>query len=192
MKNPHAEIDQLFKLAEEKIKLVENLDGLPFPAVNQLRYVAFHLLRAEFAPDEKHRESELRKAKNHCQRAIYDASEIGIMHYLNEFALFQNDYRTTTITDVVPDYLEHRRLANEARNFAASITRKSISDHCENQDDQYQKSGEYFEALRKNNEILQEARPELGKKIQRNRRYFLFAITGLTVAILTLIVTILK
>lgn len=74
-----SEISELFESAEAKIKLIEHLDdGLLFSAVNQLRYVSFHILRFHKITDNDLKDEELRKAKNHCQRAIYDAMEIGI------------------------------------------------------------------------------------------------------------------
>ena len=102
-----SEISDLFKLAEKKIKFVENLDeGLLFPAVNQLRYVAFHLLRESEAQDISLKQEELRKAKNHCQRAIYDSVETGITFCLVKIHEFQEDYKLIVVADVVPAYID--------------------------------------------------------------------------------------
>lgn len=185
-----SEISDLFTLAEEKIKLIEHLgNGLKFPAVNQLRYVGFHLFRAELAIGAEKRNNELRKAKNHCQRAIYDAVEVGILYYLDRFKVFQNDYRKECIFDVVLCYHEYRNLANKITNFISSITRDSISDHCNNRGDQYQLSTEYLNRLKEIDEILQSSRDELNKKIRDKRTQAVVSIWSLIVTIVGLVVT---
>jgi hypothetical protein len=40
------------------------------PSVNQLRYVAHHLIKALCSCDERFIESEIDKSENHCYRAI--------------------------------------------------------------------------------------------------------------------------
>lgn len=185
------EVSELFKLAEQKIKLIEHLDGgLPFPPVNQLRYVAFHLLRAESTDDPNAQRDELKKSKNHCQRAIYDAVEVGIMHYLEQLKVFKVDYQTVGITGVIPNYLEFIQIANEAQDFISTITRDSISDHCNNRGDQYSESTRIFKILRDNNAVLEAARIELDKKLDRNRKSFFLTMSGIIIAITGVIVAI--
>ncbi len=125
MKPQLSEISELFVLAKEKIKLIEHLDeGLTFQAVNQLRYVAFHLLRADKTTEENLKKEELRKAKNHCERAIYDAVEPGIVHYLEEIRTFQNDYRMVEITNIIPNYLDISRKADESSGFISEKNKR--------------------------------------------------------------------
>lgn len=184
-----SEISELFSLAEKKIKLIEHLgEGLTFPAVNQLRYVAFHLLRADSATEVDIKKEEYRKAKNHCQRAIYDAVESGLIYYLEEFKIFQNDYKTIIISDVVTDYLEIRIFANEVSDFISVITKESIGDHCNNRGDQYRKSTADFKRLKDYDTLLNNARPELNKKIQKSREKFLMSIAALIIASLGIII----
>ncbi len=138
MSSSLSEISELFSIAEEKIKLTQNLAGeLGFPAINQLRYVAFHLLRAETAVDIDVKNEEYRKAKNHCERAIYDAVESGIIYYLDKIRDFKEDYATVIIPEVLPDYIGICKEAVEANVFISSITRNSVSDHCNNEGDKY-------------------------------------------------------
>lgn len=185
-----SETHSLFTFAEEKIKLIEHLgNGLKFPAVNQLRYAGFHLFRAESASDPEKRNNELRKAKNHCQRAIYDAVEVGILYYLERFKVFQYDYRKECIFDVVLRYHEYRSLANKITNFISSITRDSISDHCNNRGDQYQLSTEYLNQLKEIDEVLQVSRDELNKKIRDRRTQIVLSLWSLILTIVGLIVS---
>ena len=193
MKPQLSEISELFALAEEKIKLIEHLgEGLTFPSVNQLRYVAFHLLRADKAPDENLRKEELRKAKNHCERAIYDAVEPGIVHYLEEIRTFQNDYRMVEITNIIPNYLDISRKADESSGFILERIKDSISDRSNNQGDQYQEATSLFEGLKEAVKLLSYARPELNKKLRKYRLMFLVSVATLIVAAMGVIVSLMK
>ncbi len=192
MKAILAEISELFKLAEEKIKLIENLEdgGLPLPAINQLRYVAFHLLRAENIVEDKIKDEELRKAKNHCQRAIYDAIEIGIIHLLDKIKVFQMDYKLVSIVDIVPSYIPICKRADEITYFLSEASRRSIEDHSNNRGDYYEKSNELFNELQENVKLLDYSRPELNKKLQKSRITFIISISALIASFLSVIIAI--
>ena len=193
MKPQLSEISELFALAEEKIKLIEHLgEGLTFPSVNQLRYVAFHLLRADKTTDENLKKEELRKAKNHCERAIYDAVEPGIVHYLEEIRTFQNDYRMVEITNIIPNYLDISRKADESSGFISERIKDSISDRSNNQGDQYQEATSLFEELKEAVKLLSYARPELNKKLRKYRLVFLVSVATLIVAAMGVIVSLMK
>ncbi|KPZ19804.1 hypothetical protein [Pseudomonas syringae group genomosp. 3] len=111
-----SELVRLFRLAEEKIKLVENLNHvLSIPAINELRYAGFHM--AQFLAGGANAEGELNKAENHCKRAIYDAVEAGVTHQLEVIAQFQYDFRLLIISETVPGYLKIQEQANEARDL---------------------------------------------------------------------------
>ena len=201
------EISSLFAYAEQKIKKIEYFaDGVSFPAVNQLRYVAFHLLRSEqlrngdegLNEDELH--DELKKAKNHCQRAIYDANEAGVVYYLERIRKFKEDYESETIPDIVPNYISHLVKAREIKNFLWVVGKKSLSERAEGLnriDDKekgnndYQKSDEYLIQLQEIDDILDLARPELNKKIDERRKKMLITISVLAIGILGILVTIL-
>ena len=193
MKPQLSEISELFALAEEKIKLIEHLgEGLTFPSVNQLRYVAFHLLRADKTTDENLKKEELRKARNHCERAIYDAVEPGIVHYLEEIRTFQNDYRMVEITNIIPNYLDISRKADESSGFISERIKDSISDRSNNQGDQYQEATSLFEGLKEAVKLLSYARPELNKKLRKYRLVFLVSVATLIVAAMGVIVSLMK
>lgn len=191
MDNLLSEIDYLFVLAEQKIKAIEHLDGgLYLPAVNQLRYVAFHLLRSEKSASEDIKKEELRKAINHCQRAIYDAVECGTTHYLEKIKIFQEDYARVIIPDIIPNYVEITKLANDASDFISKITRESISDHCNNRGDQYKESSAFFDKLKIQSELLESSRPELNKKLQKDREKLVILLGTFVLTAVGILVTI--
>lgn len=172
---------------------------MPFPPVNQLRYVAFHILKANSANSANNdglEEDELEKAKNHCQRAIFDASEIGIIYYLWEVKVFQQDYRKAEITNIVPNYFDICTKANDANDFIQKMTKETISNHSDSRTKQYQESVAIFDGLANSVKLLTVARPEMNKRIESERRAALVEVKHLrngriavVIAIITLILT---
>ncbi|MBC3832307.1 hypothetical protein H8K33_12355 [Undibacterium amnicola] len=179
------EIERLFVKAEQKIKTIEHCgDGLDIPSINELRYVARHLLTAL----QKSNLEELTKAKNHVKRALYDACEVLIISNLEEIKQFQNDYRLIAVTDVIKNYAELMSSAEEARSFIQETEEGSREDY-------YDKCSELVETLKRINTTLNAARSDLNVKISDRRttttRWFigigitlLIAIIGATVTYL--------
>ena len=104
-----------FDVAEQYIKdaeifvhtfaeiLTDDLQGILFPAVNELRYAGFHAAKALLLEDRAQEESYV-SALRHCYRACYDALDIQIQYCLTECRRFQNEYRLISISDVVKNY----------------------------------------------------------------------------------------
>lgn len=66
----------IFKEAEKQLKHSEHdTNELSIPSINQLRYVAFHLVESFAFQDSDKIEEELNKAINHAQRARYDREQ---------------------------------------------------------------------------------------------------------------------
>ena len=124
-----------FDLAEQRIKRAESRTGKnPFPAVNELRYAGRHVLCAQ--GDREHpgeadevvdhedrdlryegRANELRRAKDHCRRARYDAIEFEALVHIKAIELFTRDYRLVSLSgDTEKRYNEARALAVKAAN----------------------------------------------------------------------------
>jgi len=198
-----AEVSKLFALAEKKIKQIEHLgQGILFPSVNQLRYVAFHLIRiinkkSDITEDVI--KNEIYEAKYHCQRAIYDASEGGIIYYLEEIRIFKKDYKLVIIPDIVDSYLDICKLANEANDFIIERSKQSIGDHSDKEietthndfkSESYNDADNYFQKLGEAYLKLDIARTELNKKINNNRFILITSIITIIIGLLSIIVTI--
>ncbi len=159
-RTPANELVRLFRLAEEKIKLVENLNHvLSIPAINELRYAGFHM--TQFLAGGENAAGELSKAENHCKRAIYDAVEAGITHQLEVIAQFQYDFRLLIISETVPGYLTIQEQANEARDLILEARDP------EERAAYYEKCSEHLENLRKAQKKLDLHREDLLKALKR-------------------------
>jgi len=102
-----AEIVALFERAESKIKTLELLqdEGLFYHPVNQLRYAGFHIVCAIKSTGKE----EWKHARRHCQRGIYDASEMALVYCIAEINGFQQDYKKVDIAPTVNNYLDFLR-----------------------------------------------------------------------------------
>ncbi len=179
-----------FAQAETKIKQIEHVTGrLKTPSINELRYVAKHLLDAIEEDVGSARYNRLiSEILSHCHRAIYDAMEIGILYYEKQIRLFKQDYRKVQITDVIKDYPKHLVSVNTTIvNIAETINRNSDSEaELVQKRDDIQKQFEQVETIAREFEA---ARPELNKLVRKRRQTTLIVCTtvsGLVVAILTL------
>lgn len=111
----HEEYRNAFETAEKYLKEAElfvkdmsglsgnDLQGLLFPAVNELRYAGCHAARV-LALDADERDEAYREAVRHCQRSCYDALDTQIQFCLGECRRFQEDYRLVVIGGIVHDY----------------------------------------------------------------------------------------
>ena len=118
--------------------------------------------------------------------------EPGIVHYLEEIRTFQNDYRMVEITNIIPNYLDISRKADESSGFISERIKDSISDRSNNQGDQYQEATSLFEGLKEAVKLLSYARPELNKKLRKYRLMFLVSVATLIVAAMGVIVSLMK
>lgn len=155
-----AELVRLFRLAEKKIKLVENLNQeLSIPAINELRYAGFHM--AEYLAGGTGAEEQLRKAENHCKRSIYDAVEAGVTHQLEIIAQFQNDFRLLIISEIIPEYPEIKKKVVAARDLILAPRKP------EERAAYYEQCSEHLESLREAQAVLELHRDDLLKALKR-------------------------
>jgi hypothetical protein len=109
---PFEHLYKAFEKAKDRIKKItydiygpDNTEQtLAAPALNELRYVGFHIIRAISKFDRKEQEEELRRAIRHCERASYDIIEIGIAYQLGLFEGFREEFRQTPITATIKDW----------------------------------------------------------------------------------------
>ncbi|MFC6634033.1 hypothetical protein [Microbulbifer taiwanensis] len=119
-----AKFDQLakaFKIAESDIKSAELSDkyenGILVPAVNELRYCSYHVIKAISANNAADQRDQLYRGLRHCERASYDALELGLTTYLKKIDEFRAIYRDKNVvmSKVIPGYPEDMREASKAQ-----------------------------------------------------------------------------
>ena len=87
-----------YKAADKYVREVaEYRDAASIPALNQLRYAGHHFLRAIGDDGSVQSEENLRRAHNHCERALYEATDAGITSALKQINRFKHDFRKIAI-----------------------------------------------------------------------------------------------
>ena len=175
------DVRDAYNLAEQHIKLVEYHEGLAFPPVNELRYAGQHLCRALVETDDTARTKHYQDALDHCRRASYDALEINLSYYLEKCIKFQDDYRRVVITDILGTYLDDRKVLN-------AIKQKVTTRDYENRWLYYEDIQQDGETVRGIAEYWENARIELNKKVQQDRRESRRWVVGIVIAIIGIIV----
>lgn len=170
------ELVRLFQLAENKIKLIENLNGaLSIPAINELRYAGYHMAQYLEGTGEEV-EAQLSKAENHCKRAIYDAVEAGIIHQLELIKAFQETFASLIIKDIIPTYPEIRKQIKAARALVFKSKAEKQERH-----QYYEECSVHLENLRAAYDELEDNHDDLVKQLNKTNRdlrnYFMMAAT---------------
>ena len=162
------EVVDLFDKAEKKVKEIEQLDQeLSVPSINELRYVGYHLARAMCEDDGAELNAQIHKAKGHCQRAIYDAHEIGIIHLLERLAAFKERYSESAhvIVELVPTYIDDLKKADEASSLLSTVSSNGVA-----REEYYEECQPHYECLREIVGKLSYAAPLIDQKIDSNNR----------------------
>lgn len=156
---------KLFAEAEQRIKQIEHTQqGLDIPAINELRYVAFHLLEA-LVSDQVGQDRHKPKILSHIQRAIYDACEALISIHLHDLRRFQEDYRLVVVSEVIKDYSSLMEKAEEAKRLI-SETRRGHDGRAS----YYEIALQHVDTLTQINATLLASRDELNKKLTNQRK----------------------
>jgi len=178
------EIVALFEKAESRIKALELLhnEGLFYHPVNQLRYAGYHVVNAIKNTDPEKRAEEWKRARRHCQRAIFDASEMALVYCLAEVDGFKKDYKNVDVVPTVGNYLEIIGMARSAQVLIESV------DH-ESREEKYSECDDLFIKLKPQIDRLNDARPELNKRLRIQRRNLFLLGSTLLVSIVALIIS---
>lgn len=103
--------------AERILARVQNYrDEAGVPAINEIRYAAYHLTESVSDSGQIDNEQELLKAVRHYQRATYEASEAGILHALQQIKKFQSDYSSVVIGEIVDGWHDCLTICQEAQD----------------------------------------------------------------------------
>ena len=152
-------------------EVAEFRESVSIPAHNELRYAGHHLLQALDDGGSVANREQLRRACSHCERAMYEAAEAGIISLLTSIGQFQRDYRDIVISEVVPRYGECKALARKAREQV--IRGRSESDSATTTASEHMRA---FRELRVAGDLLEDARDDLNAKLtdrQRKSRQFI-------------------
>ncbi|MCJ2029115.1 hypothetical protein MKK50_06815 [Methylobacterium sp. J-043] len=172
--------------ADEFCKEVQNFrDEAGIPAINEMRYVGYHLLHSIGSSNSACDVEELRKAIRHAQRATYEAAEAGIQIALREIDLFKSNYQLVTIGDVVKDWqdiLVKRKEAERSLNQPREVG--------DNRDLDHERHKSFFRDLSSTANRLDLAREELNKKMAAERRLKIRFVVPICIAITAVCVTI--
>lgn len=161
-----AQVRDLFRNAERQIKRAEEISGeLAIPAVNELRYAGWHLLEALCSGGPDNGAEQLARARRHCQRAIFDASDAGVVYLLERVKTFQDDYRRIPISDVIHNYTDLRKNIADTRNEISKARETN-----ESRDGYYQQAASSVIRLKNIVDLLEESREELNKVVRRDNR----------------------
>lgn len=82
------------------------------PSHNELRYAGYHILRSIRGPSEIN-DDDLRKALDHCERATYDAAEVGLISVISALEAYLDRFKTIPLSTVVPEIASTRRLIRQ-------------------------------------------------------------------------------
>lgn len=158
-------VKEIFQKAEDAIKLIEHIHnlGMVTPAVNELRYAGNHMFSGLSAVDAESQAEQFDKAERHCQRAIYDAIEVGALDCFTVFDVFADDYKLVVISDVCPEYNEIQDLVAGVRDFVKQAQKSEKKDYYEELETKY-------DALKDAVDKLERRRPQLNAQMALVRR----------------------
>lgn len=167
------EIKQLRICFEDAEKTIKNIEQTTFelaiPSINQLRYVAYHLLRASNEENYKTIEElreEIKKALHHCQRAKFDAVEIGLTYFLEEVRIFEDTYSQIKETqDVITNYSSYLVDAQ-----AAADELKSIADTEKDRQFYYSSIKPHYEKLKSIVYEFRKAKSLIAVQVEKNNK----------------------
>ncbi len=180
-----AALREEYDLADGFAKEVQSfVDEAGIPAINELRYAGYHLLYA-LSDGGEPPDSQLRKAINHCRRASYEAAEAGLLTALDRVKLFQDDYRTIVISEVLPNWTEILTQAEACKAVLVQSRQKGEKRH-----EDYSLLMSKFRELVQHCSILASSRDELNKKIVQARRHGRQFVVTITIACVTLLATV--
>jgi len=170
--NQRAAIEEIVKLfddAEHHVKEIEHFaDQLTIPSINELRYVGYHLACALTCSDAAELDDQVRKARGHCKRAIYDAHELGIIFCLEQIKGFQQRYQGNAhiVSNIISNYSDCLTKAKACSRYLAEANKNGRHDR----DSYYDKCRPEFEKMREICDKFDEIGPEVDAEINRQNQ----------------------
>lgn len=183
-------ICDLYNKAECFIKHVEtHQSDISIPAINQLRYAGHHLLKSLTTDDDEEFKAELRKVESHCQRSMYEASEAGILYFLDLVNEFSGDFKDVQITSVLHDYPKTLSLAVKARTMLGDgrLNRESAEKQATEYMDTFLKLGDKIHELDVSRDELNKVKASQRKSTRRFVIILTATVTGIVISAITLL-----
>lgn len=194
------EFSQLIDEARTAASRVKKFsEGGQFEPAYQLGEVSYHLKSAVRATDQRQAQEQLKFARWHCGRAIYDSYDLGIHVHLKWFYDFKKRYAKFQhkIPDYVKKYIDIQRRAENARRLTIKARKESkwAEKHGQDKDSPPLKSVRHkywaeakdcFELLDEDMENLRAAREVLDAMVKAARRkqlYIALAVLGTFLAL---------
>ena len=157
-----------------------------------MRYAGHHLIRHI---DDTTKEDELRKAANHCKRALFDAYEAGILYDLVLFKKFKVDYSNSVVSSVVSDWIEIQKQVEEIKEFTIQYGKIDLDDRDthdpEKVDSDENPRVQHFEEcercflnMRDISKKLEYSRDDLNNIIKKEQRNWMLAIVTFVLGVL--------
>ena len=181
------ELKDLYEEADRFAREIgEFRSDVSIPAHNELRYAGHHVLQAIGDSGEIDGD-QIQKAKNHCERAMYEAAEAGITYALDWMDKFDFDYRDIVIVEVVTDYAGMRQAAYDAQDLLVRgrSQRNSVVEHAR----MYMAA---FHTLKKAVKQLKASQGDLSAKVmslkRENRRFVITCLLLLLGAVVAAVV----
>ena len=154
------ELRHLYEKADSFAREVGELRReVAIPAINELRYAGHHILQST-DDDGTIDIKGLGKAKSHCERAMYEAAEAGIMFCPDSIRDFGKDYSDVVISEVIHDYPQRRARAQQTLDVI--IRGRSDRDSVESHVDAYM---EEFRVVRDTLRLCDASRDDLNAKM---------------------------
>lgn len=185
-----ARLADLFRQAEAQLKQAEEIDrNLAIPAVNELRYVAFHLIKVLSGQAGEDFQADLERAENHTKRAIYDATEASILCLLEKAEAYQSEFQNLECTtDVLPDYVDLLKELEKIRRGIANV--RATEELYLNRQQYYPQVLAYIDDLKDLVATLEQADPLIRTKSRKKAINLLLMLASLFAAIFGTIVSV--
>ena len=180
-----AEIKELYDFADRFAREVgEARFEVQIPAINELRYAGHHVLNS-LGEDGTVDEGELRKSKSHCERAMYEAAEAGIMFYLESINAFKEEFKDLVVSEVIPDYHKHLARAQKAVDVivAGRSGRASVEEQVETYMAEFRAVRDIMDVFDAAREDLNAKREQLEEAKRRHDAKILMAVLGIVVTV---------
>ena len=181
--DPIKKFKELYNTADQFSREVSEFRSeVAIPAYNELRYAGYHLKKAIDDEGVVSDVEEIRKAISHCERALYEASEAGIIKTLSIINIFKDDYKNLVVGEIVKDYSD---ILKQAQDGKALLSQGRGDDRTHPERSLLYMAT--FEKLKGSCDKLEYNRDDLNAKALSIKRENIRWIVGIILALITLV-----